>query len=140
MVVADGYNQMPITGFKDLIGDNIGVLVTPSDRSLTRDQVVAPFIHQPGDLGIHQPDIDMLTLTGSVSVVKGSKNRCCGIESADYVSNGYSDLHGLTLRLSVQAHDPTIALSDEIITRQMGIGASLAKAGDRTVDEFGLIG
>ncbi len=28
VVVADGYNQMPITGFKDLIGDNIGVLVT----------------------------------------------------------------------------------------------------------------
>ncbi len=134
-VITDRHKQVAIFGGKGLIGHNIRVLVAAPPGHLARLQIIGAFVDQPRDLAIHQRHINILPLAGLVPVPQGGQYRTGGIHAAHHVGNPHTHLHRGSVRLSRQAHDTAIALCHQVITRQVGIGAGLAKTSNRAIND-----
>ena len=84
---------------------------------------------------IEQRHVDVLASPGRGALVDGRQDGSGGIDAGENVGHGDAHLLWLAVRLSGDAHQAGHALDDEIIAGAAGIGAGLAKAGDRTVDQ-----
>ena len=77
----------------------------------------------------------MLARAGALA---GDERRLDGdhrIEAGEDVGKGDADLLRLAVGLAGQVHDAAHALDDEVVAGAVGVGAVLAEAGDRAVDQ-----
>src|SRR3546814_1635070 len=96
---------------------------------------VEPLVGQPGDLGVEQAEVDVLAEAGHATVVQRRQDRGHRVHAAHDVGDSDADLHRLALRLAGQAHDAAHALGQVVVAGARRIGAGLAEAGDRAVDQ-----
>ena len=84
---------------------------------------------------VEQGHVDMLAAPGRGALMQGGQNGGGGIDAGENVGHGDADLLRLAVRLSGDAHQAGHALDDEVIAGAMRIGAGLAEAGDRAIDQ-----
>lgn len=80
----------------------------------------------------------MLAKPGAAALQQGCENGGGGIDSGEDIGDGDADFLRLTAGFARDRHQARHALNDEIIASAVGVGAGLAKAGDRAVDQLGV--
>ena len=126
---------MPVGDGIDVVGHDVGMGVAAPPGRHARDQRAHALVDRPGDLAIHQRQVDILPLTGLRAVVQGGKDTDRGIHSAHHVGDPHADLHRRTVGRSGQAHDPAVALRHEVIARLRRIRSGLPEPRDRAEDQ-----
>ncbi len=112
--------------------------VAEAARRLAGGEVIGALIGQHRRLHVEQGDIDMLAFTRTVAMGQGGQDARRRIHAGKQVDHRDADLHRLAIRLAGDAHQPAHALDHGVIAGTVGIGACLAEAGDRAIDQVGL--
>ena len=104
-------------------------------RHIAADQIVHRLVGEHRDLDVEQGHVDMAAVARRLAAAQRREDRSRGIDAGEDVGEGDADLLRLAVGLAGQVHDPAHALDHEVIAGAGGIGAVLAEAGDRAIDE-----
>ena len=126
---------MAVGDREGLVGRDIGMGIAEPAGRLAGDEIVHRLVGEHGDLGVEQGHVDMAAGPGRLAAAQGREDRVGGVEAGEDVGEGDAGLLRLAVRIAGQVHDPAHALDDEVIAGACGIGAGLAEAGDRAIDE-----
>ncbi|MNJ60251.1 hypothetical protein D3C77_559690 [compost metagenome] len=114
--------------------------IAQSIRRRARSQVIHGLVGQAGNLDIEQCHIDMLASTIMIAMGEGGQNCHSRIQPGKNVGQRYSYLYRtrtlLTLRKAGKAHQAAKPLDHEVVPSTLGIRASLAKAGNRAINQL----
>ena len=103
------------------------------------DQVVGAEVGQHRDLRVEQGHVDVLAATGRVAVAQRGQDRDRRVHAGEQVGDGHADLlrpaAGAVVALAGHAHQAAHALDRVVVAGAVAVGAGLAEAGDRAVDE-----
>lgn len=77
----------------------------------------------------------MVTYAGFFTVIQRSADGEAGIQTAEQVTNGHTGTGWARCRPAGDAHAAAHSLADEVVAGTIGIGAILAKAGDRSINQ-----
>jgi hypothetical protein len=139
---ADGDDDVPVTGGESLIWHDIRVGIAETRRRTAADEIVERLVGEHGDLRIQQREVDELAFTGAVAVMQGGEDADRRVKPGEDVGEGDAAFHRSAARLAVgsacHAHDAAHTLNHEIVAGPLGVGACLAEAGYRTVDQAGI--
>ncbi len=139
-VVADREDHVAVGGGEVLVRHDVRVCVAQAPRRHAGGQVVEGLVGQAGDLHVEQGHIDVLADAADVAVGEGGEHRGGGVQPGEDIGQRHADLHRTGAFLVVgapgEAHQAAQALDHEVIAGALGIGAGLAEAGDRTVDQL----
>ena len=89
--------------------------------------------------GLLHGDVDVLALAGALGVVEGGERSLGGLDARADVALVAVDEVGWVLGLASKRHHATHRLSDDVAVGEAGVGAGLAEAGNRRVDEVGAL-
>ena len=134
-IISSGEDDPAISAIKHRIGRKIGVGIAHQAGHLARDKVIHRLIGHDRGCHIQKRHVDMLTAPRDPALHKGSQDRRGGIDAGEDIGHRDAHLLRLTLWVARDAHQPGHALDDEVIARAVGIGAGLAKPGDRAIDQ-----
>ena len=139
-VIGDRDHDVTVGRLEHLVGDDVRVGVAEPRRELAGDQVVHPLIGEPRDLGVQQPEIDVLALAGHRLMAGGGEDRDRGVHPRHDVGDRSADFLGLASRLAGHAHDPAHGLGDDVVPGPGSVRPGLAEAGERAVYQLGEVG
>ena len=100
-------------------------------------------LHQPArgleveheDLRLDQRGVDPLALAGALAIVEREDHRLGQQQARGEVGDRDADPHRAAARLAGDRHQPAHALRDLVDAGPCGVGAALAEARDRAVDD-----
>ena len=99
------------------------------------DQIVERLERQHADRGVDQRGVHIAALSGLLAPRQGREDADRRIDAGENVGHGNPGAHGLAVGGAGQAHDAAHALGHEIVTGARRVGAGLAEAGHRRVDQ-----
>ena len=134
-VVSHPESNMAVSGFKNSVGYDIGMVVAIPPWLVTRDQVVARHIAQPRHLAFQQRHIDLLSLPRSFPLPQGGQNGGGGVHPGGDVHDCHPHLVRRAICCPCNAHDTALGLDDKVIARAISVGTIAAVARDGTVDQ-----
>ncbi|MNE47022.1 hypothetical protein D3C80_1413980 [compost metagenome] len=138
-VVADGEDEVAVGGGEILVRHDVRVGVAHAPWRHAGGQVVHRLVGQAGHLHVEQGHVDVLAEAGLLAVRQRAEHRGARVQAGEDVGQRHADLHrpGALLAFGApgQAHQPAQALDHEVVAGALGVGAVLAEAGDRAVDQ-----
>ncbi len=139
-LVADGDDDVAVGDRERLVGDDVGVRVAEAARGAAGDEVVHRLVGQHPDLGVEERHVDVLAGAGALAGDDRRLDGDHGVEPGEDVGEGDAALLRLAVRRAGQVHDAAHALDDEVVAGAVGVGAVLAEAADRAVDQPRILG
>lgn len=88
-----------------------------------------------GEDGIDEGDIDVVAYAGFFTVIQRCADGEASVQTAEQITDGHTGTGGLAARPAGDAHAAAHSLADEVVAGTIGIGAILAKAGDRSINQ-----
>src|SRR5687768_8554279 len=104
-------------------------------RRYAGNEIVHCLVGQHARLGIEERHVDERALPRCIAAAQGRERCDDGIDAREDVGERDADLLRLAIRQSRQVHDAAEALDHEIVAGPARIGAVLAEAADRAVDQ-----
>ena len=140
-IVADGKDEGPVACRIGVVGHDGGMGIAPARRHIAVGEAGDALVDQPGDLGVEQGDVEMLALAGGAAVMQRGEDGVGGIHAAHHVGDadaGLGRLAAFRIRPAGERHQPAHPLDEKVVAGPVRIGAVLAEAGDRAIDEAGI--
>ena len=125
---------------KYLVRHDIGVRVADALRHVARHEIVHRLVRQYADSGIDQGGVDITAFAGLLALRQRRQNADDRIDAGEDVGNRNADTGRLAVRHAGQIHDAAHALRHQVVAGAFGVGAVLAEAGDRAVDQARALG
>ncbi|EWS56489.1 hypothetical protein X551_00649 [Methylibium sp. T29] len=143
-IVADRQDHVAIGDLEHLIGHDVLVRVAGASWHLTAHEVVGAQVGQHRHLRVEQRHIDVLALAATealgVAVPQGREDADAGIQAGEQVGDRHAHLlratAGQVVPFAGQAHQAAQPLHRVVVAGTLVIGAGLAVAGDRAVDQL----
>ena len=110
----------------------------PPRVRLPADQRRARHVRQRGDLAITQRHIQMLPPARALAGQQRGHDRITAVQPCSHVRDRDADLDGRPVARARQVHEPELGLDHDVVPRTLPVGARLAVAGDRGVDQAGV--
>jgi hypothetical protein len=121
-------------------GGGSAVLVPHGLRLAVADQVVGDHPAHSAQRGVEHADVEEGPFTGAMLAKQGAGDRERGGQAADGVAHRVTGAQGCGLRGAGNAHDPGEPLDDLVVGGSPAVGPGGAEAGDRAVDQAGIVG
>ena len=138
-IVANRQTKIAVLGLKGLIRHNRRMGVAIATRLGAGHQIITAYVGQPGNLSVQQRNVDCLALARFRASQQGGLNGISGKQTRSDIGNGNPDFHRLALGLARNAHHPAPALNNEIVAGQVLVRSGLAVAGNRAIDQPGIL-
>src|SRR3982075_1199072 len=103
-------------------------------------QIAQSLVGEPPDLGVEQGCVDQAAAAGLLALSERRQDADHRIDAGEDVGHRNSDAGRLALRQASDIHDPAHALDQEVVTGARRVGAVLAEAGDRAIDQPRIVG
>ena len=138
-VVAAADDDVAVRGREGLVRGQVGVLVAPAARNRAAGEIAGDLVGAEVDHGVEQRHIDMLAHARGMAAFDGRQDADGGVQAGQHVGHRDGRFHRPAARLVValarDAHQPALALEDEVVAGQVCIGAILPVARDRAIDQ-----
>ena len=99
------------------------------------DEIIERLVGQHADGGIHQRGIDVAALAGLLALRQRGQDADHRIEAGEDVGDRHADAGRRAVRHAGQIHHAAHALRHQIVAGALGVGAVLAEAGHRAIDQ-----
>lgn len=101
-------------------------------------QTAACNVGQCSCLAVTQRHINVLTLSSPGSRQKCRHDAIASVKASCEVGNSYTDLDGRPISRARDVHEAKLSLDHDIVASAVGVGAGLAVARNRSIDESGI--
>ncbi|CAD5296742.1 hypothetical protein BOS5A_230455 [Bosea sp. EC-HK365B] len=126
---------MPVRHREDVIGHDVWVGVAKALRRLGGGEVVHRLVAEHGNLGIEQRHVEHRAFASRIAPAQRGEDAGGGIKTGIDVGDGIARLHRRALGLAGDRHRAAHSLDQEVVAGARRIGAVLAEAGDRAIDQ-----
>ena len=137
-VVAAGHDEVGVLGHEGVIGGGGQIPVAGPGRGLPADQVLGQQRLLAADGGLQQGHVDLLALAGLDPLVQGADDADGGVQARQHVAQRDARPGGGIVGPAGDGHGARHGLGHQVIAGAGGIGAGLAEAGDRGIDQPGV--
>ncbi len=134
-IVANRHDHIAVGDRKGLIGGDVRVRVAHAARRDARGQIVHRLVGEHRAHRVEEGEVDLLSAPAALALDQRRFDCDHAVEPGEEVADRDADLLRLAVRVAGDVHVAGHALDEEIVSRALGVGAGLAEAGDRTIDE-----
>ena len=138
-VVAASDDDMAVRHRKHLIGHNAGMGIAHPLWAFSCGEVIEILIGLRGQHAVKQRHINVLPFAGPRALSQGGLDADDPVKPGENIGKSHTDLLWHTLRLAGNLHDTRHALNHKIIASLVGARAILTKAGDRAINQLGIL-
>src|SRR5579872_4033010 len=103
-IVTDRKHHVSVGGSKDLIRNDVRVLVAQARRVLACRKKVHGLIRKPCNVRIEHPDVDLLTFAGCIAMTQGSEHPDATVQPGEQISHRNADFLRFSIRSAGHAH------------------------------------
>ena len=137
-VIANGYDDVVISGVENLVRNEAGVGVAVSTRRPVVGEEPRDLVSTQGHDTVQQRHIDVLPLPADAAVVERGEDRHRCVHPGHHIGDGHSHLLGAAAKvvaLAGNAHEAANGLEHEVITGLLSAWAALAVPRNGAVHE-----
>ena len=138
-IVANGQNHVAVGRGKALVGHDAGVGIAHAARHHAADQVVRGLVGQRGHLYIQQGGVDVLAQARVAALLQCGQDADGGVQAGEDVGQRHAHFLRASAVFTVghagDAHQAAHGLNQKVVARPRRVGAVLAKAGNRAVNQ-----
>src|SRR5260370_31746335 len=126
---------MAVRDLENLVGHDVGVRIADAPGHFAGNEIVEGLVRKHADLAVDESGIHQAAAARLLALDERGENADHRIDAGEDVGDRNAGALRFAVRRPGQIHDPAHALGHEVVAGTRGVGATLAEAGHRAIDQ-----